>query len=148
MEVVDAIYLQARSLILADVGAGGLSATGEAFYIRGGVRRESDPPRTEGRPFIRVEVIAQEKSKEQAVRQADALVRFRIVFDRDAQREDAESIPSRAADRLQAILNAIVWGTQSGWDIGPGALINPGRYLADGKESALMVEYRVHADEV
>jgi hypothetical protein len=147
MDATDAIYLAARAAIVADSAAGGLYHASSSFYLRGGVRRESDPPRTEGRPFLRIEVIPTERSKERCRRQADALVRFRFVYDRDAQREGSESVPSLGTTRLHTVLAAgTAWGTQGAWSVGPGAIVSPGRYVFDGKESAMLVEYRVHAD--
>lgn len=148
MDATEAIYLQGRATILADNGPGGLLNALTAFRLVGGISRNSDPSRTQDRPYLRIEVIVTEKAREQVGRQGDALVRIKIVADRDRQREDIESVGGQVAGRLVDILNGVAWSgaAGTGWNLSIASFLRTIPFH-DGKESGLLSEYRVHGDK-
>ena len=117
MEAGEASYLQVKALMDGDTVAGGLTNTSSSAYIRGGTARFGNPGRTRTRPFADIEVIDEEKSREQAGRQFDAMIRIRITSDRDKQRDSSETDEEAIEGRLATVLNGVSPATGStGWN--------------------------------
>lgn len=140
-------------MILADTTLSlGLSNTACAYYVRGGVGRDSDRSSTNNRPYIEIGVFGAEKAKERGGRQLDATVRFHIRDDRDKQRANTESRCSQVAGRLVDILNATAWtgGSVAGWSLSAASHLRsyPLPFpRSNEKEVEYIVEFRVHADK-
>lgn len=111
-----------NALIVADIGAGGLSIAASDAFLRGGFSRVGDPQRTFAKPYIDMEIATEREVDAMPNNRVDMVLRFHVYTDVNTayRTTDVPGSQDAVVARLRAVLHGATGATSGGWI--PGVL--------------------------